>query len=76
MSTLVIKNLPDELHDRLRERAQRNHRSVTKEVIVLLEQGVLAPAARCPIELPPPIKLKGGPVTTEWIEAAIAEGRD
>jgi plasmid stability protein len=76
MSTLVVKNLPDELHERLRERAQRNHRSVTKEAIMLLEQGILAPAARRPIKLPPPIKLKGGPVTTEWIEAAIAEGRD
>lgn len=76
MSTLVVKNLPDELHDRLRERAQRNHRSVTKEAIVLLEQGMLAAAVRQPIKLPPPIKLKGGPVTTEWIEAAIAEGRD
>ncbi len=76
MSTLVVKNLPDELHDRLRERAQRNHRSVTKEAIVLLEQGMLAAALRRPIKFPPPIKLKGGPVTTEWIEAAIAEGRD
>ncbi len=76
MSTLVVKNLPDELHDRLRERAQRNHRSVTKEAIVLLEQGMLAPAVRRPIKLAPPIKLKGAPATTAWIEAAIAEGRD
>ncbi|HWK82399.1 MAG TPA: Arc family DNA-binding protein [Caldimonas sp.] len=76
MSTLVVKNLPDELHERLRQRAQRNHRSVTKEAIVLLEQGMLATAVRQPIKLPSPIKLKGGPVTTEWIEAAIAEGRD
>ena len=76
MSTLVVKNLPDRLHDQLRERAQRNHRSMTKEAIVLLEQGMLASAVRRPIKLPPPIKLKGGPVTTEWIEAAIAEGRD
>ena len=76
MSTLVVKNLPDELHDRLRERAQRNHRSVTKEAIVLLEQGMLAAAVRRPIKLPPPITLKGGPATTAWIEAAIAEGRD
>ena len=76
MSTLVVKNLPDELHERLRERALRNHRSVTKEAIVLLEQGMLATAARRAIKLPPPIKLKGGPVTTEWIESAIAGGRD
>jgi plasmid stability protein len=76
MSTLVVKNLPDDLHEQLRERAQRNHRSVTKEAIVLLEQGMLASAVRRPVKLPPPIKLKGGPATTEWIETAIAEGRD
>ena len=76
MSTLVVKNVPDALHDRLRERAQRNHRSVTKEAIVLLEQGMLAATVRHPIKLGPPIKLKSGPATTEWIEAAIAEGRD
>ncbi len=76
MSTLVVKNLPEALHERLRERAQQNHRSLTKEVIVLLEQGVLGPSRRQPIKLPPPIKLKNGPVTTEWIEAAIADGRE
>lgn len=76
MSTLVVKNLPEELHERLRQRAQRNHRSVTKEAIVLLEQGMAAATVRQAIKLPPPIKLRGGPVTTEWIEAAIAEGRD
>ena len=48
---------------------------MTKEAIVLLEQGMLVRAERRPIKLPPPIKLKGGPATTEWIEAAIAEGR-
>ena len=76
MSTLVVKNLPDQLHDLLRQRAQRNHRSVTKEAIVLIEQGLLTATPRRPIKLPPPVRLKGGPATTAWIEAAIAEGRD
>lgn len=77
MTTLVVKNLPDPLHQRLREQAQRNHRSITKEAIVILEQG-LAPnlPQRQAIKLAPPIKLKSGAVTTDWIEAAIAEGRD
>ncbi|MBS0448485.1 MAG: Arc family DNA-binding protein [Proteobacteria bacterium] len=76
MSTLVVKNVPESLHERLRERAQQNHRSVTKEVIVLLEQGVSGQPQRKPIKLPPPIKLKGGPLTIEQIEAAINEGRE
>jgi plasmid stability protein len=78
MPTLVVKNLPEPLHARLREQAQAHHRSVTKEVVALIEQGLLAPrptrtAAR---PLPPLVRLSTGPVTAEWIEAAIADGRD
>lgn len=35
-----IKSLPDEIYERLRARAQRNRRSVTQEVTVILEQAV------------------------------------
>ena len=34
---LSIKNVPDELADRLRERAKRNHRSLQGELLSLLE---------------------------------------
>ena len=74
MSTLVIKNLPDALHARLKEQAERNRRSVTQEAISLIETGVVLP--RIAPMLPPPIKLKGGPMTTAEIDAAIEEGRD
>jgi plasmid stability protein len=76
MSTLVVKNLPDPLHDQLRQRALSNRRSVTQEAIHILEQGLSSAALRAPVKLPPPYKLKGGPVTTEWILNAIREGRD
>ena len=77
MPTLVVKNFPEPLHASLRSRALQNHRSVTKEVVVMLEQALRAePPKRAPVRLMPPIRLKTGPVTTEWIEAAIAEGRD
>jgi plasmid stability protein len=75
MSALVIKNLPEHLHAQLRLQAQRNHRSVTKEAIQLLETGL---AANTPIKapLPPGIRLRGGHVASiEEIEAAIAEGQ-
>ena len=39
MSVLVIKNLPEALHLRLKARAKRNHRSLTKEAIAILEAG-------------------------------------
>jgi len=74
MSTLVIKNLPDALHARLKEQAERNRRSVTQEAISLIESGVVLP--RIAPTLPPPIKLKGGSITTADIEAAIDEGRE
>lgn len=75
MSALVIKNLPDHLHAQLKLQAQRNHRSLTKEAIQLLEAGL---AANAPIRspLPPAIKLKGGHIATiEEIEAYIADGQ-
>ena len=74
MATLVIKNFPDDLHARLKDQAQRHHRSVTKEVVSLVETGL---GTRRPApDLPPPIKLKGGPITIEEVETAIAEGRE
>lgn len=40
MSTLVVKNLPQELYDKLKQQAERNHRSVTKEIVSLIEASV------------------------------------
>jgi plasmid stability protein len=42
---LSIKNVPDELAARLRERAARSHRSLQGELIAILEDA-LAPAER------------------------------
>lgn len=75
MATLVIKNLPDDLHARLKEQAQRHHRSVTKEVVSLIESGLGAPHR--PPKLSAPLKLAGGHrPDIDDIEFAIAEGRD
>jgi len=74
MSTLVIKNLPDPLHTKLREQAQRNRRSVTKEAVTLIERGLEGP--RNAPTLSPPIKLKGEPFTIDEMEAAIGAGRE
>ena len=35
---LSIKNVPDELADRIRKRAERNHRSLQGELLVILEE--------------------------------------
>jgi plasmid stability protein len=44
MSSLTLKDLPDDLLERLRERARQERRSLNREAIVLLEQA-LAPDA-------------------------------
>ena len=80
MPTLVVKNLPEPLLDRLKAQAQKHHRSMTKEVVALIEQGLLAPKAGAPEQalqpLPPLVRLPGGALTAEWIESAIADGRE
>lgn len=38
MATITIKGLPDDLYERLKERAALNRRSINSEVIVCLER--------------------------------------
>jgi len=38
MATMTLREVPDELHSWLRQQAETHHRSVNKEVIVLLEK--------------------------------------
>lgn len=65
MGILVIKSLPDELHERLRRRAAQNHRSLTKEAIAVLEAGT-RPAAVPPADALDQLAAAG--------KALIAEG--
>lgn len=61
---------------KVKQQARDHHRSVTKEVIHLIEAGVNGPSGSA-FELPPPLTLKSGyRPNIEDIEAAIAEGRD
>jgi plasmid stability protein len=41
MAILNIKNFPDELYERLKERAREERRSVSQQVIILLEHALL-----------------------------------
>ncbi|MBK8527934.1 MAG: Arc family DNA-binding protein [Rubrivivax sp.] len=69
MSTIVVKNFPEDLHDRLKERAERNRRSMNKEVVHLLAAGLGSESSQP--ALPGP--LRGRLVGSEVIEAAIAD---
>lgn len=48
MATLNVKNMPDELYQRLKARAQREHRSVAQQVTVLLAAA---------LDPPPPLSI-------------------
>ena len=43
MVTLTLKNIPDELHARLKEDAGRNRRSLNSEILIRLESTFTAP---------------------------------
>ena len=75
MPGLLIKDLPPELHRRLRDEAARNHRSMTRQALALLEQALAAPARGAADLLPDPLKpLK--PVTPGDVVAVIRKSRD
>jgi len=71
MPSLVIKNLPEEVHRKLKETAKREHRSMIQQAIVLLERG-LEEVPRLPQFKP----VKGAfPVTDTFINKAKRKGR-
>ncbi len=46
MASVNLKDIPDHLHMRLRARAKRNHRSLQKDLLSILEEAVEADARR------------------------------
>jgi plasmid stability protein len=43
MLTLTLKNIPEELHARLKESAGKNRRSLNSEILTRLERDIAAP---------------------------------
>jgi hypothetical protein len=43
MATITLKNIPDELHARLKESAEKNRRSLNSEILIRLESAFTAP---------------------------------
>jgi plasmid stability protein len=40
MATITVKNIPDDLYERLKQSAQTNRRSINSEIIVCIERAV------------------------------------
>jgi len=74
MPDLLIRNLPIELHARLKAAAVEHRRSVTQETIATIEAGLRAAPQPRAIKLPEPIKPRR-PITMEETLRYIDEGQ-
>ena len=72
MPSFVIKNLPDDLHQRLKKQASRHHRSMTREVVAILSKSLSQSEVQ---DVPAPYRGKF-PLTDEFIDQAKHEGRE
>jgi F420-0:gamma-glutamyl ligase-like protein len=43
MLTLTLKNIPQHLHSRLKDSAEKNRRSLNSEILARLEKDIVAP---------------------------------
>ncbi len=72
MSTLVVKDLPAHLHEALKARARRHHRSLNKEAASIIEQAVRAGDKQSAQHAPAP---KGQPLTLEELDVALSDNQ-
>ncbi len=73
MPGLFIKEMPAEVHQKLKTRAAKNRRSMTKEALYLLEKALLEETPPPP---DPPVPFQGKfLLNDEWIDQAKREGR-
>ncbi len=50
MLTLTLKNIPEELHARLKQSAEKNRRSLNGEILARLESELAAPRIETPAQ--------------------------
>jgi len=76
MAGLLVKNLPKHIHLRLKERAALNRRSMSAEVIVMLERILDDRAGPSTLEGIDRLRVKGAtPLTQELLDEARDRGR-
>lgn len=75
MPGLLIKELPPELHRKLKEEAARYHRSMTRQALALLEQALSSPARNAAELLPVPLK-SAKTLASHDVVAVIRRGRE
>jgi len=80
MAILHVRSVPDELYDQLRALAEEDRRSLSAEVIWLLEEAVVAGSRRrrmrAALDALHEIAVRNGPVPDGTVAALIREIRD
>lgn len=71
MPTLVIRDVSEEVHRLLKERAAQHRRSLNREVVDILEDSVVSRDQTLP-----PLVTGAFPVTREWLADARGAGRE
>ena len=72
---LSIKNVPDDLAERIRERARRSHRSLQGELLTILEEAVNERRALTPAQLLDRVRAMGLETPEEAL-SLVREDRD
>ena len=79
MATVTVKNIPDELYERLKSVAEINRRSVNSEIIMCIENNVISRRINIDETLENARQLRrltaGHPITHEEFNQAKSEGR-
>ncbi|MEJ0064525.1 MAG: Arc family DNA-binding protein [Caulobacteraceae bacterium] len=72
---LSIKNAPDQVVERLRRRAERNHRSLQGELMAIIEAATMTEKVLSPVDLVKEVQKLGLSSPSESV-AMIREDRD
>jgi len=80
MVTVTIKNIPEQIYERIKTQAKSNHRSINGEILSILEQATSLPAIDVKATLERARKVReltaSYVVTADEIEKMINEGRE
>ena len=77
-ASFTLKNIPGDLFDKIRERAERNHRSINGEIIAMLDAATASRRVPTDEILARATALRArthGVLTDEFIDRAKREGR-
>jgi len=76
MPGVLIRDVPEEIHKKLKARAAANRRSLGREALVLLEQALQDPAGPPTLEQIRAVRVKGAkPLTQDLLDEARKTGR-